>query len=886
MPIEIYPNRLEERPLEVHRVEKRMTIAAFLNQTMDGGYADGEVLALSAWVNDERIELEEWPSFIFLPSDRVRLHFEPQGTDPFTITAALFAGVKAVFGMLIPKLPGTPEQPGQGDQLSQGSVRGNKVKLGDPVREVAGRMRVYPDYLLPPHKYFLNFEEQWTELGLCVGVGRFQILAGNVRIGDTQLLALGSEAEYQIFQPGANVSGYAPFQWWHTAPEVGASSTGAAGLELTVSTDLTPSPTASQFRFSGYEISIPAGQGSFPSDWSAGLIIRVVAPYTYTVTEGGSGRDEITGPLHMLDPTPGDTIEVAGFNAGVYEVFSYSAGVMTLNTQAGAPVTELAAGTGLAAIGPLGLRFRITAYSASSIAIERLDESGATDTSFPGFDTATIPQASVSLDASNYQSGWRGPFPACPENEVTDVVELDFFFPEGLCGIGDEGNQYATRVDWEVEWREVGSSAWNTITYSETRSTLNQGGFTKTHLLPAKIRPEYRCRKTYPPIELLELRNKIQWYGLRAKLDAPSSYQGVTTIGVRVRTSDRISAQTESLINVVATRILPRRSGGEGPTRSLADFADYIRASLGRPPSTMNYEELDRLEAVWAARGDTFNAEYASESTALQAFQDVFGAGFSELTLSRGQVTPVRDEPRTVFEQMYSPQNIVGYLSRTPRIAANPDEFDGVDVTYMDEATWTESTIPCRLPGDLGLKVEKITAPGITSADKAYQLGMRRRRILRYRVDSFEWATEADALVSRYLSYCAVADDVSGYPQSALMVRFTAPNRIRVSEPLDWSGPGPFGVLLRRPDGSVSGAYGATRIDDYNLQLAATPDFVPSTDWANSEDPPHVLFGQLDRLSYRVLITSVEPNGLSSARVEAVGYDDRVYLDDDSPAPK
>ena len=299
----------------------------------------------------------------------------------------------------------------------------------------------------------------------------------------------------------------------------------------------------------------------------------------------------------------------------------------------------------------------------------------------------------------------------------------------------------------------------------------------------------------------------------------------------------------------------------------------------------MNYVELDRLHAVWESRGDTFNMSYDSETTAQQAFQDVFGAGFSELTLSRGQVTPVRDEPRTVFEQMYTPQNMVGYLRRSPRIAANPDEFDGLDVTYTDESTWTEATIECRLPGDEGVKVEKISAPGVTSALKAYQLGMRRRRTQRYRINSFEWATEADALVSRYLSYCAVADDVSGYPQSSLMVRFAAPATIEVSEPLDWSGDGPFGALVRRPDGSVSGAYRVQRVDDRTFTLDVPLDFVPDTSWQNAEDPPHVLFGKLDRLSYPVLITSIEPNGFSSAKVQAVGYDARVYLDDDSPLP-
>ena len=887
MPIEIYPNRLEGRPIETHRVESRTTISAFLNSVMADGYRTGEPLALSAWVNDERIPLDQWGEFVFLPSDRVRLHIEPRGTDPFSITVALFAGVKAVFGMLMPKLPGTPNTPGQGDSLSQANARGNKIKMGDPVREVAGRMRVYPDYLVPPRKYFKSYREQWTELGLCVGVGSFQILASTVKIGDTALIALGADAEYQIFEPGESVAGYSAFQWWHTAPEVGASSTGAAGLELTFSTTLTPAPSATQFRFDGFSISV-VGAGFFPSDWAPGLIIRVIAPYTYTVTDGGAGRDVVSGPLGMLNPDAGDSIEVVGVNSGRYLVNSYSPSgpSMTLSFPDGSPATDLALGTGEAAIGPDGLRFRVLSRTDTLLTVERLDSAGGTDLSFPGFDPATLPGASVQIDSSNYESGWRGPFPACPENEQTDTVELDFFYPEGLCGISREGTIYELPVQYEIQWRFVGAVSWNSIVATDINATLDQGGYTKTVNLGSRGRPEFRVRKLGPTANL-EYRDTVQWYALRCRLTPPAAYPGATTIGVKVRTSDRISSQTEALINLVGTRILPRRDGSIGPTRALADFAAYVPRSLGLSDSRTNFEELYRLGAVWDARGDTFDMAYDGETTAQQALQDIFGAGFAEITLERGQITPVRDEPRTVYEQMYSPQNMVGYLRRTPKLTANPDEYDGVDVTFTDATTWTDSTVSCRLPGDTGLKVEKITAPGVTDRNRAYRIGMRRRRIQRYRPDVFEWQTEADALVSRYLSYCAVADDTSGYPQSALLTGWQADAGrfiLTSSEPLDWSAGGPHGILLRRPDGSVAGSFQVARIDDFHLSIGAV-GFTPEPGWADGMDPPHLLFGPLDRICYPVLITSIEPNGFSSAQVQAVGYDSRVYLDDDSVAP-
>lgn len=887
--IKIYPNKLEGEAFETHTVNRRMTIGSWLNSIRKEGYKFGDRLPLSAMVNGEIIDQEEWHEFVFKPSDALDIFIEPRGSDPFTITAALFGGFKAVLSMLTPKLPGTPNVPGSGDALSDASAKGNKVKLGDVIRESFGTQKIYPDYLLPPHKYFSDPRTQWTEMLLCVGKGKFQINANDVRIGDTPLISLGSEAEYQIFQPGEAVAGSAAV-WWHQAPEVGSSSTGAAGLELTASTSITTSPTGGPFVFNGYTISIPVGAGSFPADWAVGMVLRVIAPYTYTVTDGGAGlRDVVTGPLGMLNPTAGDRIEIAGNNAGTYIVNSYTGGgspSMTLNYSGGSAATALTVGTGQAAIEPLGMRFKITAKAANSITVDRLDESGSVDSSFPGFDSMTSATATVSLDGSSLEGGWRGPFPACPENEKTSTLEWDMFFPNGLCGVGREGQIYDLEVSYDLQYRDMNiGGAWTTANYSHIMNTLDQIGFTTQLDLPYPMRAEVRMRKAWPLGENLEWHDTIQWYALRSRLTPPASYAGCTTITVRIRSSDRIAAQTESLLYVIATRLLPTRSASawttESATRDIVPAFCYIAKSLGYIDGELDLAELDRLDALWKSRGDRFDAAVTSESTAKQVLNDALGAGYAELTIDRGVIRPVRDEVRTTFEHMYTPQNFTRDLVRDIQLFS-PDDFDGVDVTYQDSSTWTEEVVKCRLPGDIGRKVEKITATGVTDKTKAWRLGMRRLRTHRYRRDTYSWSTELDALNSRYMSYCMAADDVPGYGQSSLLMGFSSGGgtvTLESSEPMDWSTPGAHMVALRRPDGSVSGPYVATRVDDYRMTVLSL-DFTPDVSW--KKEPPHMLFGPSNRLSYPVLVTSVSPNGSAAASVEAIGYNPLVYADDDN----
>ena len=90
-------------------------------------------------------------------------------------------------------------------------------------------------------------------------------------------------------------------------------------------------------------------------------------------------------------------------------------------------------------------------------------------------------------------------------------------------------------------------------------------------------------------------------------------------------------------------------------------------------------------------------------------------------------------------------------------------------------------------------------------------------------------------------------------------------------------------VAVRRPNGTMWGPFTATRVDDYTLSVAATIDFAPVFD--GSIEPPHVMFGGVERFAYPVLLTSIKPNGMASTDMQAVGYDARVYADDDNSPP-
>ena len=889
MTVLIFPSQLEGEPLERHETFAPQTVEAWLSASVQK-FERRDAPPITITINGAAVAPDDWALTTLRPEDTVRIYPQAKGLETVFLAVQAVAAMKFITGLFMPKIPSINDNGLQsGERLSNAAVKGNSAKLNSPVREVSGQRFVYPDYLLPPHRYFKSPREQVVELMLNVGVGEFDIPLSGVLIGDTPIISLGADAELNIFTPGADVSGRPEAVWWHECAEVGNTSSGTAGLALTATSPVDPTAVASSFSFNGFSVTIPSGAGTFPTGWAAGMIARIVVSYPYTVTDGGVGvRDIISGDITQLGLTSGDVIEITGDNAGLYIVDTATATDMTLNWRNGDPVTTLETGSKQMGIGYSGLRYRLTAASSSTISLERLTDTGATDGTWPGFGVLTTSSASIVLDGSSAEGDWVGPFNACPDGEVTNRIEWDIFFPGGLIWQGMKGEIFTATVNTEVQYRDYTTAgAWTTVSKSYSGTTLDQIGYTEYADIGSYIRPEVRFRR-FGVTNNREITDKAQVLGLRSRLQGPSSYPGWTTMTLTVKGGDRISAQTESLIGAYVRRKLPLWNGTSWSapvvTRSIAPWVAYIAKSVGYTDDDINLAELHRLGDIWDARGDYYDDAINDRTTVKDAINDALAAGFAELTIDRGLIKPVRDEPRTVFEQAYSPQNMTSPLVRQFS-STDVDDFDGVDVEYFDSVNRQWTTVECRLPGDAGARVEKMRIAGVTDETRAWRIGMRKRRAQKYRRWGYTFNTELDAMNSGYLSYVPLLDDVPGYGQSAILEDYAVMGAgavLRSSEPLDWSAGGAHVVGLRRPDGTLSGPFTATRIDDYRLTIAEQPDFTPDLSW--TIEPPHIYFGPLIRWNYPALVTEVSPSG-NGCSVSAINYDSRCYDDDDNSPP-
>ncbi|WP_251850573.1 host specificity factor TipJ family phage tail protein [Klebsiella aerogenes] len=1017
MTIRLYPSRLPGEPLETYE-HRDTTLHDWMLQHVDN-YRNEMAQRVAFEVHGKPVPPAEWPLCSISAESDVKAYPIPgEGVTATTIAAWAAAAIAAASAVYVLITMSNMDKGGysssNGLGLDLNPAKANQAKLGDPIREVFGRCRIYPDYVVQPVTRFNSDDPtlMTVEMMVCLGKGNFAFTNGDIRVGSTPILALGDSFSHNVYAPGADVSGDRRSENWFNSTEVGGTSSGS-GLDMAQtspdSTDITAdSMTVSgpSVTFSGLvDSSVDDDEGnSLPESWVTGALVTIVAPANFQISTS-AGYSVLTNDLIAeINPSPGMpvTLEINGAQYDLFiatytpkqdavpgvggtasavrgnaapttydfsvnnENFSLfwqghyyfvqlvdnyitmsglldainskltgsgliahdDGGVVriveisspwkggdidsifpvsvfgddpefTLGTASsggspaitanvtlaygsvtGAAFSGVPEGSQRLSLAHRGNEYRIADADGTTATVQRLID-GVIDPTWLGFSPRTMIDYQATGISDN--NTWMGPFLVCPENEVVDAFEVNFSFPSGICGFDSKGKKRIRHCEWEIQYRVYGSGAgWTSKQGVYALKNVNGLGFTERFNLVSPGLVEVRCRRLNEQGSN-NARDSVYWQALRGRLLArPSSYAGVTLMGVTVETGGKLAAQSDRRVNVVATRIYDT-----GVARSISGALYHVGRSLDMEMDTVAIDALE--QAYWTPNGETFDYFTGDSISALEMLQKIAAAGKSYFLLNTQSVASVGREGVKPWTGAITPHEMVSEM-QTDFSTVTDDDYDGVDVTYINGTTWAEETVQCRLPGNpTPQKIEAYRADGVGNPDHAYQIGMR--RLMKYQLQrmTHKTTTELDALCYNLGDRIVLTDDIPGSNTISCLIESMATaggvTTFDVSEPLDWSFANPR-IYLRYQDGTASRLFEASPAgDSYQVSVPYQPEFADILMDDPIIEPPRLVFCSSESDLYDAIVSEVVPQDDGTCEVTARQYRAEFYDYDNATYP-
>lgn len=467
---------------------------------------------------------------------------------------------------------------------------------------------------------------------------------------------------------------------------------------------------------------------------------------------------------------------------------------------------------------------------------------------------------------------WVGPFIVNPAHTECHKIQIDTVMPRGIYYANNNGGFERRTITWRVEARSIDNTGvatgnWKTLQNKTfTAGTNTPQRLTSTYTV-APGRYEVRARRTDTKDTSARAGHDLHWSGLKAILDRPSDFSGVTLLALKMRATDNLSQRSSRLVNCIVTRKLPTWSPETGwskpiATRSIAwALADMARNGYGGKldDQRIDLEALSTLNATWEERSDHFDAVFDQTVTLWEALSRTARCGRAVTFMQSGTVRCVRDEPRHIPVALFSPRNIVKNSLKIQYVLSSEDTADSVTVEYFSCRTWRPDEETVSLPESHSERPARVRLFGCTEREQAIREGLYMAAANRYRRRLITFQTELDGLIPTYGDLIAVTHDMPSWGQGAEVVTHEGPV-LTLSEALEWRGDDDHFISLRRSDGGVSGPWKVTPGNTaYQVILSDDIDITPYT--GERRERTHVAFGVGDAWAIRARVTAVRPRG-------------------------
>ena len=356
-----------------------------------------------------------------------------------------------------------------------------------------------------------------------------------------------------------------------------------------------------------------------------------------------------------------------------------------------------------------------------------------------------------------------GTFRGNPVGKLGSLYELDFNAPNGIYAVDEQNGAYKKlTVEWQVKYRQVGTTAWNTRNLSFTGYNADELGMTERFELPLGDW-EFTVVRISPEFKDSSHSETVKWCGLKCLLGEKDTYTNQTVLTVRCVGSEALSELDDNQFSTLFTRKLPNIYTGElEATTDLAPAIKYICAQ-SKFGNLFNQLSLAEFDNYVKSKGFEFNGAFDRENTMLDAMRAVANVGLNDLIVKNNELHLTRMEAKTEndYTYIFTPQNMISQPQVT--ITLNkPDDTKQCTINYTDTATYKTSQVVASYDKngdiiytdyDVSPYSEEIDSLGITSVAQAQAVAGRRLGYLTYTKTQYTIETELDGLNCQYNDY-------------------------------------------------------------------------------------------------------------------------------------
>lgn len=512
-------------------------------------------------------------------------------------------------------------------------------------------------------------------------------------------------------------------------------------------------------------------------------------------------------------------------------------------------------------------------------------------------DTFTVTAPAVGTSGACYVHAVLGAFTATAPGEDAHKLAIDMVLPSGLYYRNGSGELESLSVEFVVQAQEIDDlgaavGSWLTLeSGSITGRSVTPQRESRSYDLVTPGRYRVRMWRVDPSSDPATCGDMLLWGGLRSYLAEPEDRGPVTLIALRMRATNNLSQQASRRIGVIATRKIPVWNGttwsaataSQSIAWAIADSARNTDYGPGLPDTQLDLASLLALDAIWQARGDTFNARFDSALSWWDAVQKIAAAGRAQCFMQGGVLRVVRDGPQTVPVALFSMRNIKAGSFSIDYLGASETTTNCVTATYWDATTWAPQRVTGAVLGSDLTKPAKMDLFGVDNRPQALREATYHAAANRYRRRIVKFETEMEGFIPAFGDLIAVQHDMPGWGTHGEAVAWDAATRtLTLSEPVTVTGSSVIG--FRTAGGATSGPYSVTAgATEYQVILDAIPDMTPETQGQNRERT-HVAFGTASTWATMAKVVSVRPRGLTEVEIECVTEDPSVHTAEDGVA--